>query len=149
MTPQTNPHEASRHMSTDRDTSHNSILQHRFVLVIDDNLELLDLMREAFESAGATVSTAADGLTGMRRFEEDPADLVVTDILMPTREGIETIIGLKERNPGVKIIAVSGGGRLGSMDFLKLARQLGADATLAKPFQLTELIEQARSLLAV
>jgi DNA-binding response OmpR family regulator len=124
------------------------ILRNRFVLVIDDNVELLSMMGDAFRAVGAIVETAEDGLDAIRSFRVEPADLVVTDILMPTKEGIETIIEMKQRHPGVKIIAISGGGRLGSLDFLDLARQLGADSAMAKPFLLDELVEEGRALLA-
>ncbi len=117
------------------------------ILVIDDEAELLKLMSGAFEEEGAIVSTAADGMEGLRAFTADPVDLVVTDIIMPTREGIETIIALKRIAPSVKVVAISGGGRIDGADFLKLAEAFGADATMAKPFRLYELVDLARALL--
>ncbi len=66
---------------------------------------------------------------------------------MPTREGIETIIALKRIAPSVKVVAISGGGRIDGADFLKLAEAFGADATMAKPFRLYELVDLARALL--
>ncbi|WP_372785860.1 response regulator [Phenylobacterium sp.] len=118
------------------------------VLVIDDDADLLNLMREAFEEEGAIVSTAVDGLQGLRAFAAEPTDLIVTDIIMPTREGIETIIELKRLSPSVKILAISGGGRINGDDFLELAKSFGAEATLGKPFRLNDLIALAHAILS-
>ena len=118
------------------------------VLLIDDDPDLLRLMRGAFERDGWRVKAAEDGRVAMKAFEADPPRLVVADIIMPTQEGIETIMAMKQRRPDVPIVAISGGGRLGGVDFLKLARRLGADATLAKPFRMDELVALARNCLA-
>ena len=118
----------------------------RSVLVIDDDASLLDLMGIALEDAGATVTRAADGLAGIKAFAASPSDVVVTDILMPTKEGIETLIEIKRLAPGVKIVAISGGSRVGAESFLVLARRLGADATLSKPFRLADLVESCAVL---
>jgi two-component system chemotaxis response regulator CheY len=123
-------------------------MNQRPVLLIEDDCDLLRLMGRAFERDGWRVRTAEDGRGGMKVFEADPPALVVTDIIMPTREGIETIIAMKRSRPDVPIVAISGGGRLGGVDFLKLADRLGADATLAKPFRLEELVTLARRCLA-
>jgi CheY-like chemotaxis protein len=72
---------------------------------------------------------------------------VVTDIVMPNQEGIETIMQLKRLERPPRVIAISGGGRRGGQDFLQWARHLGADAILPKPFRTSELIEIARTLL--
>ncbi len=130
-----------------RRDEHDSQLANRFILVIDDDADLLSLMREALEEAGATVVSAPDGLAGLRAVAAEPPDVVVTDILMPTKEGIATIIEMKRLYPDVKIIAISGGGRLGPVDFLDLAKRLGADAALSKPFPLVRLVEQCALLL--
>lgn len=119
------------------------------VLLIDDDVELLGQMSRAFSAAGYSVRGAPDGEAGMARFNAQPADLVVCDIVMPAREGVETILALRKRCPAVKILAISGGYRLGPVDFLHLARQLGADETLAKPFRLSQLVETADRLLQV
>lgn len=117
------------------------------VLLIDDDCDLLRLMRQALNRDGWSVRTAEDGRAGMRAFEASPPELVVLDILMPTQEGLETIVAMKERRPGVRILAISGGGRLGGVDFLKMAAHLGADATLAKPFRMSELVAATHRLL--
>lgn len=117
------------------------------VLLIDDDMELLRLVAAGFRAAGADVEVAIDGQAGLTRFRTRPASLVVTDIIMPNREGIETIVALRRARPGTKIIAISGGYRVGPQDFLELARHVGADGVLAKPFRLAELLRLAAGLL--
>ena len=117
------------------------------VLLIDDDVELLRQMTVAFVSAGYEVQAAPDGQAGLARFLAAPTDLVVTDIIMPNREGIETIVALKKASPSVRILAISGGYRVGPADFLDLARHVGADGVLAKPFRPSDLIKLAAQLL--
>jgi DNA-binding response OmpR family regulator len=117
------------------------------VLLIDDDIELLRLVAAGFNAASAEVEVAVDGQAGLSRFMARPAALVVTDIIMPNREGIETIVALKRARPGTKIIAISGGYRVGPRDFLELARHVGADGVLAKPFRIAELLRLAADLL--
>jgi len=117
------------------------------VLVIDDDQAVRSVIVGAFNRVGCETRSAPDGRSGMRLFKDQPADLVVTDILMPNQEGIETILELKRSGAAPKVIAISGGGSRGGQDFLKWARSLGADATLPKPFRTSELIHIARVLL--
>ncbi len=117
------------------------------VLVIDDDEAVRGVIVRAFGRVGCDVRSASDGRSGIRLFAAQPADLVVTDILMPNQEGIETIMELKRSVLAPKVIAISGGGARGGQDFLKWARNLGADATLPKPFRTSELIHVARTLL--
>jgi DNA-binding response OmpR family regulator len=117
------------------------------VLLIDDDLELLRQMATAFVQAGYRVHVAPDGQAGVARFLATPTDLVVTDIVMPNREGIETIVALKQASQTVRVLAISGGYRVAPADFLTLARHVGADGGLAKPFRLVELIELAARVL--
>lgn len=112
----------------------------RSVLVIDDEDLVRDTLRRALESAGIEVTVAADGREGLETYLVNPTDVVVTDILMPEKEGIETIIELKRENPEVKIVAISGGDRAGNTDFLEMAVLLGADRVLRKPFRPRELL---------
>jgi two-component system, chemotaxis family, chemotaxis protein CheY len=119
----------------------------RRVLIIDDDMELLRQMVLAFRSRAFDVIAAPDGQAGLAQFAKAPRDLVVTDIIMPNREGIETIVALKKARPSVKVIAISGGYRVGPKDFLKLAGHVGADAVLPKPFKLSELLDSAERLL--
>lgn len=115
------------------------------ILIIDDESLIRDSLSNLFRREGYIVAVASNGIDGLRKFTDDPARLVVTDIVMPEMEGIETIRELRARHPGVVIIAISGGGRHGSVQFLEIARKLGADAALAKPFtraQITGLVRE-------
>jgi len=117
------------------------------VIVIDDDEAVRKVIVNAFTRVGCEARSAPDGRAGLKLFNAQPADLVVTDILMPNQEGIETIMELKRCVLAPKVIAISGGGSRGGQDFLTWARQLGADATLPKPFRTSELIHVARVLL--
>ena len=117
------------------------------VIVIDDDPAVRSVIVAAFERVGCETRWAIDGRSGVRLYNAEPAHLVVTDIVMPNQEGIETIMQLKRRERPPQVIAISGGGRKGGQDFLTWASHLGADATLPKPFRTSELIEVARSLL--
>lgn len=117
-------------------------------MLIDDDVELLRQMSIAFTTAGYEVRAAPDGQVGIDRFKAEPTELVVCDIIMPTREGVETIFALRRGWPGLKIIAISGGYRLGPEPFLDLARHVGANDALSKPFRPTALVAAADRLLA-
>ncbi len=118
------------------------------ILVIDDHTAVRKTIRRALELDGHQVTEAADGVEGMRRFRERPVDLVVTDILMPNREGIETIIELRRANPALPILAVSGGSTNSDRDgILASANLLGASRVLAKPFSPGELGATVSALL--
>lgn len=111
------------------------------ILIIDDDPRMLQLLGEAFSGSGYHVELAADGEVGLALFRAEPPDVVVTDILMPNREGLETIVALRKLQADVKVVAISGGGNIGPSNFLRLATHLGADAVLAKPFRLSEIRE--------
>jgi len=117
------------------------------VLIIDDDPDLLALMASAFSSAGFDIHIAADGYAGSKLFGQHHPPLVVTDIVMPQQEGIETIRELKRELEPPKVIAISGGGRNGTADFLRWAKELGADETLLKPFPMAALVSMGRRLL--
>ena len=122
-------------------------MQLNSVLIIDDDEELRRQMGAGFEAAGYEVRTADDGRAGLSAFMAEPTDLVVTDIYMPNREGVETILSLREISDTVKIIAISGGFRTDPDTILSVARGVGANASLAKPFRRAILIEMAADLL--
>lgn len=111
------------------------------ILVIDDEELARFTLREILQAAGHDVSEAKNGNEGIAFQKAQPFDLVVTDIIMPEKEGVETIIELKRDYPDLKIIGISGGGRTRNLDFLKLAKQYGAEKVLTKPFTEDELIE--------
>ena len=119
----------------------------RRILVIDDDAAVRATICDMLEEAGYTVAEAAHGEDGLARLRAEPAELVVTDILMPEKEGIETIKEVRQLLPDMKIVAISGGGATNNLTFLQLAKQLGADSTLAKPIQFNELVQTVRSLL--
>ena len=117
------------------------------VLVIDDEQLIRLQIRSALELEGFVVHEAANGSEGLSRMAATHSDVVITDILMPDKEGIETILELRQLYPTVKIIAISGGGRTGNKDFLHTAKHLGADRILAKPFGLADLLNLVREVL--
>lgn len=118
------------------------------VLVVDDE-ELVRLtLRQMLESEGHEVLEARNGREAVAIQNETPADIVLTDIIMPEQEGIETIIQLRRQDPNLRIIAISGGGRMKNLDFLRVAANVGADATLTKPFTTDELVEVIRGCMA-
>ena len=118
------------------------------VLVIDDDELVRDTLRAVLESGGYEVLLAADGDEGLRVFEAEDAAIIITDIVMPNREGIETIGELRRIAPNAKIVAISGGGQRGSSDHLRAAELLGADRTLRKPFSPEALLAITDELLA-
>ena len=117
------------------------------ILVVDDEELARYALREILQSAGHEVVEAINGNEGVALQRAQPFDLVVTDIIMPEKEGVETTIELKRDYPSLKVIAISGGGRTRTLDFLKLARQYGADKVLAKPFSEEELLESVGACL--
>jgi DNA-binding NtrC family response regulator len=117
------------------------------ILVIDDDVQILEMLRQTLEREGYEVIGSLDGKEGIRLYREAPTDLIITDIVMPEKEGIETIMELKRDFPDVKIIAISGGGRIGPEDYLRIAKKLGAMHTFTKPIGREELLGVVRELL--
>ncbi|MDY6857136.1 MAG: response regulator [Thermodesulfobacteriota bacterium] len=111
------------------------------ILIIDDDIQFRGMLREMLKLTGYDVEEASNGKEGMRLYKENPFDLIITDIIMPEQEGIETIIELRRSFPDVKIIAISGGGRINAEDHLQMAKALGAIQTLTKPFGREKLVE--------
>lgn len=120
----------------------------RSVLVIDDDASLRSAIRRILERAGYDVREADEGAAGLQLQQQQPADLVVTDIYMPGQDGIQTIRQLRAGWPGLRILAVSGGERAGPADLHEHALALGATRVLAKPFDMAELLAVVRALLA-
>ena len=117
------------------------------IIVIDDEESIQVLLRKILERAGHNVEVAPNGKIGLEIQEENPADLIITDLFMPEKEGLETIMDLQRDFPGVKIVAMSGGDRKGNMDFLGMTKKLGAHKTLKKPFTMSDVTEVVDSLL--
>jgi DNA-binding response OmpR family regulator len=118
------------------------------VLVIDDDVIVRQTLEILLEEHGFGVVTAVDGEDGQRKFHALAPDIVITDIIMPNKEGIELILELRRECPDARIIAISGGGRIGNSDFVTIATRLGADAGLQKPFDPEQLFGTIRSVLA-
>jgi DNA-binding response OmpR family regulator len=121
----------------------------KHVLVIEDDVDLRFLLQSSLESDGFEVSVAANGHDGLEALRRRRADVVVTDIYMPEKEGIETVVELRQQFPQTKIIVMSGGGSApmsNPEDYLRVARDLGAAKTIRKPFEPHELIDAVRAL---
>jgi len=118
------------------------------ILIIDDDDDVRMNLREMLENEGYRVADASDGKKGMRLFRKSPADLVITDIFMPEQEGLETVKELRKDFPTVKIIVISGRGRLDPEPYLEIAERFGADKTLAKPFRREDLLRAVDELLS-
>ncbi|HEX4080675.1 MAG TPA: response regulator [Rhizomicrobium sp.] len=118
------------------------------VLIIDDDAQMRATMRRILTSAGHRVVEAADGREGLAAFQSHAPDVVVTDLVMPEKEGIETIIELRRANHRTRILAVSGSLVRGDLNFLAMAGELGADLVLEKPFRAAQLQEAVNSLAA-
>ncbi len=121
---------------------------HRRLLLIEDDARLRATLAELLRQSGFEVAEAEEGEEGLRLHRQHPADLVITDLIMPGREGMETILELKRIEPGIKIIAISGGGRVRAAEYLPVAAATGADRVLEKPFGIERLLELIRDLLA-
>jgi len=118
------------------------------ILLIDDDDQFRMLLRKMLEKAGyKDIEEANDGRTGMKLFRQRPFDLVITDIIMPDKEGIETIMELTSEYPQMKIIAMSGGGSVGPQGYLEMAKRLGASRTLEKPFKYSDFLDIVQELL--
>ena len=117
------------------------------ILVIDDDDQVRGVLRDMLEFAGYDVLDAPNGRLGLSEFRKHDVDLVITDILMPEKEGLETIIELRKEQPGLQIIAISGGGERGNMDYLQTANMLGAVKTFAKPFDRRDLLDTVAGLI--
>lgn len=112
------------------------------VLVVDDQPELRQLIRDALEGAGYAVDEACDGKEGLERYRAKAAAVVLMDILMPDQDGLEGIMRLRHEFPDARIVAMTGGSDgIGALDFLEVAKMLGARRTLHKPFEIQALLD--------
>jgi two-component system chemotaxis response regulator CheY len=110
------------------------------ILVVDDDQHFRDMLIRVLEDAGHEVTHAANGEEGLRAYRAAPPDAVVIDLVMPGKEGIETIMQLKREFPAARVIAMSGGGRRGNTSYLEVAGKLGASRMLAKPFTIEQIL---------
>lgn len=117
------------------------------ILIIDDDAGVRETIGENLAACGFDIEEAADGEQGLKLIRADsPPHIIITDIIMPRQEGLETIMKIRKAYPAIKVIAISGGGRTKSMDFLALAKKMGADSTLSKPLDMDELERVVRAL---
>lgn len=117
------------------------------LLLIDDDDRLRSVLAKALAHAGYDVIQAADGLQGVELARVAPFDVVITDLVMPVQEGMETIMQLRQEHPALPVIAISGGLN-NSAVYLEIAAKIGAKRILAKPFTPQELIAQIDAVLA-
>lgn len=116
------------------------------VLIVDDNSDMRSFVKIVLERAGFEAQGAADGERAFDLQCAHPVDVLITDIFMPERDGIELIHQFKSAFPQVKIIAMSGGGHVSNMDYLPLAAEIGADSVLRKPFAADTLLRMLQDL---
>ncbi len=117
------------------------------ILIIDDEAMIRNLLVQILEREGYETVTASGGKDGIKIYRENPADLIITDLLMPEKDGIETIMELRRDFQDVKIIAMSGGGKIDPETYLEIAKTMGAIEIITKPFGLRELLEKVQELL--
>jgi len=116
------------------------------ILVIDDEESIRSMLVIILQRAGHEVTVAENGKIGMNRFKAGGADLIITDLVMPEQEGVETIMQLRQQHPDLPIIAMSDGGSRADT-YLAICKRLGVRCTLAKPFTMEELINAVNSVL--
>jgi DNA-binding response OmpR family regulator len=117
------------------------------ILVIDDEESIRSMLAIILEKEGHRVTVAENGKIGMSRFKAEGADLIITDLVMPEQEGVETIMQLRQQHPTFPIIAMSGGGSRADT-YLAICKRLGVRHTLAKPFTMDELIKTVAAVLS-
>lgn len=117
------------------------------ILIIDDEPQIRSMLKLMLEREGYEVVEAPDGVEGIKIYRQNPADLIITDLIMPNKDGIGMIIDLKKEFPDVNIIAMSGGGLNKPDGYLKGAKKLGAACTLTKPIDREEMLKAVKNIL--
>lgn len=117
------------------------------ILLIDDYADVRRMLRMALEDAEIEVTEAENGVVGLELAKNDTFDLIITDLLMPEKEGIETIRELRQVDSEIPVIAITGGGPMPPDRLIEVARKLGANAGLSKPVDPDELTELAQKLI--
>ena len=117
------------------------------ILLIDDDIFFRELVKDILVDYPVDILEASNGDKGLEIIKNNPIKLVITDIIMPEKEGLESIIEITTKYPGIKILAISGGGSSGNVNYLEMAESLGAHGILAKPFGKDELISELKKLL--
>lgn len=117
------------------------------ILLVDDDDAIRKVLRITLTRQGHEVEDVANGSTAWAKFEARPADVVIMDLIMPEKEGLETIRQFRQNGSKTKILAISGGGRMDARDLLSIAQQLGADKALTKPFTQEDLLAALKEML--
>jgi CheY-like chemotaxis protein len=117
------------------------------ILIVEDDNELREMLKMSLLRRNFTVLEAENGKAAITHFKPLLTDLVVTDLIMPEEDGLKVVIKLRELKPSIKIIAISGGGKVGPGSYLNMAKALGADAIYSKPFSINDLIAKIEQLL--
>jgi len=117
------------------------------ILIIDDEAPIRKLLRKLFEKNEYKVLEATNGIQGIKLFNEQHPDLIISDLIMPEKEGLETIRDIKKLNPHVPIIAISGGGITDPKMYLDLASKFGATRTFSKPIDNKVLLSAIKEIL--
>lgn len=117
------------------------------ILVLDDEAAILLMIKKMLERAGHDVDIALNGSDGMELFEKNKPDLLITDIIMPQKDGLEVVLELRKKYPDLKIIAISGGGRIHPEGYLPSAKHFGADLIFQKPLVHKDFLHAVSSLL--
>jgi CheY-like chemotaxis protein len=116
------------------------------ILLVDDDDHFRTMLRITLQRLGYTVSEADNGSKAINMYRQEPYDAVFMDLIMPEKEGIETIAEIRRERPDAKIIAMSGGGRMNANDILSVAKAMGANQALAKPFSNESMMRALKAL---
>ena len=117
------------------------------ILVIDDEPSVLDVLRKILQFEGYEVITAANGEEGLALFRQFPCDLVITDMVMPVKDGLQTILDLRKEKPDIPVVAMSGGGNISKERYLVIAGYLDRVITIPKPFSVESITGAVTKLL--
>ncbi len=119
------------------------------ILVVEDDMIMRETLSDILRFEGYDVSAADGGNKALELISNNSFDLVITDVLMPDRDGFDVITEAKQKCPGIRVIAISGGGYMSSDAYLKMASNSGADDTLSKPFDVDELLAKTKDILKI
>ncbi len=117
------------------------------ILIVDDNLEILEILSEVLKAEGYQTACVSDANEALTVYKSESIDLAIVDMLLPDRSGLELIKEMWKQDPALKMIAISGGGKLGPKGYLNMANRIGVEYTFPKPFDIPELIQTVKELL--
>jgi DNA-binding NtrC family response regulator len=119
------------------------------ILIVDDEPGIRELLGIMLETCGHTVATAEDGIQAPKVMASRQIDVVITDLLMPERDGLEFITEVRKKYPRVKVIAMSGGGHIARESYLRIAKTFGAHFLLEKPFNQSDVLGAVEAVQAM